>query len=788
MVGSSSSKILTVSYGTFSCTLEGFDDPFSTMRHIAEYFRDLAADDRYFGAEPPTPDAEMLHRIAEREIQRRVEARVTGESVVLRQLDTGLQEDEADAPAAEVMDERAPEPAPWSEPEPMPEPVDEPMEDMADETGAAAGDELTASSDEGTEEIAQSAEPEAPEEDEDDAFAAAAARAGSIEEKLSRIRAVVERTRSRDLGAGLAARTTEESDADEEAMVADMSPGFAGDIDASLISQVMAEQEGDESAGSADEAPADEGPAWDFGEVETVEEAVVEEDTEETAPQHTEDHEDDLEARDDGQEPEQTETEAATEAADEGEEATDAAIARIMAGGKADAGDDETDKLSAEEAELEAETSSEIVLETSMASDDAKSAETDEAAELEDEIETAVEEAAAPKVTSGEEEEHDELWSVDFDAETAATEAETEGNAAEEPADEAEEEKGRALDLEADWNAEADAAAAPKDEPTLESMRAERTLSKSSQLRTPEEESARLESRTENAFAENESSRRRSAIAHLKAAVAATRADRILSKVVGRDLASDPEEQKHYREDLSKVVKSRPISQVTEPQAESEEPEVADETPVLDIETVAETAEDEAPADVDLDLAPEIGEEAIEDDDERRSSRVKTRLLGPEDTVEPSAYEYEHGDDEAETGSDESSSPLMLVSELRVETETGIQPRRVSRDLAAEDRAADADDKGFAHFADRVGATDLPDLMEAAAAYTAYVEGHPHFSRPQIMRRVAKIDPSIEDSREAGLRSFGQLLRQGRIVKLTRGQFTVAETTRFKPQQRIAGE
>ena len=87
-----SSKILTVTYGTFSCTLEGFDDPFTTLQMVAEYFRKLAAEDRYFGGTPQTPDADTLKRIAQENNPNGIDAVAADDGIILRQTDQTVDE------------------------------------------------------------------------------------------------------------------------------------------------------------------------------------------------------------------------------------------------------------------------------------------------------------------------------------------------------------------------------------------------------------------------------------------------------------------------------------------------------------------------------------------------------------------------------------------------------------------------------------------------------------------------------------------------------------------------
>ncbi|KZY31255.1 hypothetical protein A3731_23880 [Roseovarius sp. HI0049] len=93
---------------------------------------------------------------------------------------------------------------------------------------------------------------------------------------------------------------------------------------------------------------------------------------------------------------------------------------------------------------------------------------------------------------------------------------------------------------------------------------------------------------------------------------------------------------------------------------------------------------------------------------------------------------------------------------------------------------------GFSEFAEQIGATTLPELLEAAAAYMADIEGRQQFSRPMLMGKLKEVELA-SFSREDGLRSFGHLLRQGKLQKVKGGRFSITDQTEFRAQARHAG-
>ena len=181
-----------------------------------------------------------------------------------------------------------------------------------------------------------------------------------------------------------------------------------------------------------------------------------------------------------------------------------------------------------------------------------------------------------------------------------------------------------------------------------------------------------------------------------------------------------------------------------------------------------------------------------------KADRAVTRLISPEaqDEVEKSAYRNDLSDavgttkplPQQKSARKPSGPPLVLVSSQRVSNADSAEAYNEG-DLAENSQPTPStDSSGFAEFLELNDAKGLDEMLEAAAAYTIFAKGQESFSRPEIMKRVAMIDPAQPLSREDGLRSFGQLLRQGKFQKLDRGQFTIDHDTRFNPDKRIAGE
>lgn len=825
-----SNKILTVSYGTFSCTLEGFDDAFTTMKAIAEYFRDLAADDRFFGAEPPTPDADMLARLASRTSSRRVEARQDENGITLRQETAALS-----APSTTPAPTSAPTSAPAeddAEPVTDGEPTPDPdRSDIAEEVAETpVADDATVSIEHAEEdEVAEAiAEIEAVAEagdavasDTDDAdddtpgrrvlarnasaviqrrakpakvrvtpnrprVAVSTGRPArpavaqpapaphpdqtSVAAKLARIRGVVAKTGRADAATGY----TEDQHA-EGGQTEDAAAALARAFDADAAQDAT-----DAAAEAADEAATRAAIAAELAERAQVDEGDTEDDADDQDASL--DEELDLSAAmaianapgEDEDEVEDEGAETGVAAVDEDDDADDSFDEEAFFADISDDDDEDDDVAAAPDAPAADMTGAEPaarpvarVLKVKRRDFEAAvrdgALEEDEAEEVaipeaitrgesslspEDEAELQSElQALEAEIARGIDQDEDEDDAVAEDTSDEVAEEEDIFAALEEDEEDEDDTAAMSWDMDADDDEddddrdtgigaafddaddadEADIAAEAEDdtaEDDAADARDDTVNPRRRLLRGADDDMDRILKETDNQLGDSDGTRRRSAIAHLRAAVAATKAEKQAGAVAEDD---EQEVTDAYRDDLAQVVRPR--------------------RPALRGDAPSRRAEDRP-------------------------------------------------------------APLKLVAEQRVDipgTDTGagpVRPRRVrmsdlaksekvaeaevDSDAEAHARAAAANAASFNEFAERVGAVDLPDLLEAAASYLSFVEGRDQFTRPQLM---VKARQALEDefSREDGLRHFGRLLREGKLRKVAPGHFSVSDRINFRPEERAAG-
>ena len=810
-------KILTVSYGTFSCTLEGFEDSFGTMKAIAEYFRDLAADDRYFGAEPPTPDPDMLSRIAEREIARRVEARTSEDGIVLRAAEalaapvaetvteaptapvqeaTGavdVEEAEAEAPppdvAAEVSQDDAPtsqdasqvaepseavasedavdqpiEAATTSEPlatedteKPSGEPVEAPDEDVTSETQPEAADASQPVEVEATERagLAAPAQPDIAEDNTDADIADVAENDAPAGDDTGS---------EAPLAADEATEMLAATDPDDFAVDSALDDS-ADDVEAEASDETVAEVTDpapDSVAAKLQRIRAVVGRGSDFGGAsDDVAEAMAE----------------DIEEATGG-------ADVTPDEAISGAPLDLGALGKVISDTDDDAVEDVAEVPTAEEHPEAEEAASDLQpVQARVVRLARESAESDEAHSADDVPSLAAADGEGPgsfgglAALDGAEEYEDTLGDSGTDLaddldddllEELAMVAEDAGEPVEESAsDPAQEAEDRSVEAVTEVMDDPDAGDDAVDA-EIEDWKA--ITQDGSQ--GADEVIYDAASASENAFADLDGETAEDEDADAAASVDAS--DEVEDATEEADVRTARNRLPEAVDADAAVARlmSEADAKMNEPEGRGRREAIAHlKAAVAAKEAARQLGEDDDAAGGDENAFREDLDEVVRPNAPSRP----TRPVGERSRTERPR-----------------PAPLKLVASQRIDAPaeeapamqaTGVapvRPRRVSREAPGLQQA----DGGFATWAEQRGAFSLTDLVEAAAAHTLSVDGVEAFSRPQVMRKVRGARTEEEANREDELRAFGTLLRQGRFTKVRAGRFHLAEDSRFldRPQ------
>ncbi|WP_072245270.1 hypothetical protein [Roseibaca calidilacus] len=728
------------------------------MQAIAEYFRDLAAQDRYFGAEPPTPDAEMLHRIAEREVQRRVESQVQENGIILRQ--------QADHSLSQTV------PAPFA------------LASAASTAAAPAAMMAAAAPAAATPNQNAEATPPQPSE---------------ITDKLARIRAAVAKSEAVE---DAAPRTAPDADLPDSAdpeqpefedtlaslMAEDMPEETAGHAEDAEIVAFDASDMADDSPAASEDIVSDDESADEDTSLEPVTEAPVaaQPDTQDNSDEY-----DDYGLFDEDEDAPQNSAPASVSSALD-------AMQPVAAEQTMDAQDDSFEDEFEDEFEPD---DADSAADSAPAHPEPLEA---PAAELSQRQPEASHAAPAKSVLAEEMDEDDFEAELEREMQDAAR-LEQERHSIETLRNEIRDILGRTGLNQSSESSLVEELADIEKEAIIRHPHFNRKAKK----RIPgdtESTAERLLETAKSALGERDSKRRRETFEHIKVAVAATRAEEIVEGPRRRDIEQDREIDK-YRASMDAPAPLDPALVRAAARARATQDDKAandadydiwekDEVSLDSAPVVEAAAPQRAPATMRMADAPaevtakapraaEADAFAAQDDD---SAELNPRPRRP-------AVATARRTERPLSG----RTPLVLVSEQRVDAATAasgpVRPRRIRASQAAETIVPDVDGTAlgqdtvetFKAFADDVDAWLLDDQIEAAAAYSTHILGQEEFSRPDLMKLVLAYNEGKEVSREDMLRGFGTLLREGRLERGNAGAFRLAPASEYdEPARKYA--